>query len=88
MPSPDRVLSLVLVSATIAFLFLMSNVAILGWGQQSYIFWILLALIMVYPELASEDKRQPRLSSIALPDSSTYQVPSPSLPAWNTVSGN
>lgn len=54
MPRPQNVLCLVLVSAAIAFFFLMTNVAILGWGQQSYMFWIFLSLMMIYPSLAEE----------------------------------
>lgn len=34
-----------------AFYFLMTNVAIFGWGQQTYIYWIIVALAMKCPAL-------------------------------------
>jgi hypothetical protein len=43
-------LGLVLFVNICAFAFLMTNVAILGWGQQNYILWILIALSMTYAQ--------------------------------------
>ena len=34
-----------------AFYFMMTNVAIFGWGQQSYLLWLVLAMSLVYPRL-------------------------------------
>lgn len=36
-----------------AFFFLMTNVAIYGWGQQSYLLWIILATASIYPQLVT-----------------------------------
>src|SRR5260370_6542077 len=52
MPSPANSLCLVLFVNICAFCFMMTNVAILGWGQQNYLLWILIAIAMIYPSLA------------------------------------
>lgn len=36
------------------FSFLMTNVELFGWGQQSYVFWILVALAMSRPRLSQQ----------------------------------
>lgn len=51
MPHPLNLLPLVLFTSLTAFCFLMTNVALLGWGQQTYMFWILLSAAMIYPRL-------------------------------------
>ena len=48
---PTNCLSLVLLTNMLAFYFLMTNVAIYGWGQQSYMLWIVIAVSMIYPRL-------------------------------------
>ncbi len=48
---PDKYLSLVFLTNIVTFSFLMTNVAIWSWGQQSTMFWILLALSVCYPRL-------------------------------------
>jgi hypothetical protein len=47
---------------------MMTNVAILGWGQQNYLLWILIAIAVVYPTLALPETISPetRLSSDVL----------------------
>lgn len=50
MASPANTLCLVLFVNILAFSFMMTNVEIF-WGQQSYMFWILIALNMTYPAL-------------------------------------
>jgi hypothetical protein len=52
MPRPGRDLLGVLFISQVAFLFMMTNVACYGWGQQSSMYWILVALAMAYPRLA------------------------------------
>ncbi len=47
-----RRLPILFLSNMCAFYFLMTNVAIYGWGQQSYMLWIILAMATVYPTLA------------------------------------
>lgn len=51
LPRPANSLCMVLLANMLAFYFLMTNVAIYGWGQQSYMLWILIALAMVQPRL-------------------------------------
>jgi hypothetical protein len=46
---PANFLCLVLLTNMLAFYFLISNVAIYGWGQQSYMLWIVIALSVTYP---------------------------------------
>ena len=49
---PDQLVCMVFVVSTLLFCFMMSNVAIFGWGQQSYMLWIGLALTVTCPRLA------------------------------------
>lgn len=48
-------LALVLGLNTLIFLFQMSNVAILGWGQQTILLWMVVPLTMIYPSLCESD---------------------------------
>jgi hypothetical protein len=54
-PKPENLPSVVLFVNICAFLFLMTNVAILGWGQQSYMAWIVVAMAMIYPGLVEKE---------------------------------
>jgi uncharacterized membrane protein len=66
--------ALVLFVSMCAFSFLMSNVALYGWGQQSYMMWIMVALCMRLPRLrASEPNRA--------------SLPAPTAAAVPTISG-
>ncbi|HEY6272602.1 MAG TPA: O-antigen ligase family protein [Terriglobales bacterium] len=55
LPSPANSLCLVLFVNICAFCFMMTNVMLFGWGQQAYILWILIALVMVYPRLVQAE---------------------------------
>ena len=50
--NPDTLLCMALVISILMFCFMMTNVAIMGWGQQSYMLWIILALTVTYPRVA------------------------------------
>jgi hypothetical protein len=50
-------LSLILLANLCAFSFLMSNVALFGWGQQSYMLWILLAMAMSLSKFVGAEGR-------------------------------
>ena len=50
--SEDRQLPLLFACNMGAYYFLMTNVAIYGWGQQSYVLWIIVAMASLYPQLA------------------------------------
>jgi O-antigen ligase len=52
---PSQQLCLVLFLSLMTFLFQMTNVGILGWGQQSILLWIIMALIMVHPSLYTSE---------------------------------
>jgi hypothetical protein len=54
-PKPANLPSVVLFVNICAFMFLMTNVAILGWGQQSYMAWIVVAMAMIYPGLVEKE---------------------------------
>ncbi len=61
LPGPDRNVSLVFFTNGLAFCFLMSNVAIYGWGQNAYMFWIVAAMSVAYARLrapATAEARQ------------------------------
>jgi hypothetical protein len=51
MQKPRNMLYLVLFSNVCAFSLLMTNVQLFGWGQQSFVLWILIALIMTYRDV-------------------------------------
>ena len=56
---PDaKGLALAMALAVGAFSFMMTNVEIYGWGQQNYMLWILVAMIMVSPRLVKTLKTQ------------------------------
>jgi hypothetical protein len=40
------------------FLFQMTNVAILGWGQQTILLWIVIAMTMTFPAICSPETEQ------------------------------
>lgn len=54
-----------------AYYFLMTNVAIYGWGQQSYILWIVLAMASIYPAIMRAESAQ----------SEALNEPAPAVPA-------
>ena len=59
LPKPYDQLSLMLFVNIMAFCFMMTNVAIYGWGQQNYILWIMVALGVVYPRLVQAQDGAP-----------------------------
>jgi len=67
LPSPANSLFVVFFANICAFCFLMTNVQIWGWGQQNYLLWIGVALMMIYPGLEHEgDAGQQRLELIPM----------------------
>jgi len=68
LPKPGRLLCLVLFINMVAFYFMMMSVMCYGWGQQSYMFWILVALSVTYPRLI-------RNETLSKDEVSTEQVP-------------
>jgi hypothetical protein len=55
MAAPYDFLSLILFCNLVAFCFMMTNVAILGWGQQTYMLWFIVAISAVYPQLVQSE---------------------------------
>ncbi|HUY14103.1 MAG TPA: O-antigen ligase family protein [Terriglobia bacterium] len=55
LPPPYGELSLSFFIVIAAFCFMMTNVAIYGWGQQSYFLWIVFALSEVLPSCVPEE---------------------------------
>jgi hypothetical protein len=55
LPKPANLLCLALFINLVAYIFLMVSVMNFGWGQQTYMLWIILALSMVYPRLAGTE---------------------------------
>jgi hypothetical protein len=64
---PFSDLPLVLLCNMLAFYFLMSNVAIYGWGQQSYMLWIAIALGTLEPALFRLGAAEPVRTAPASP---------------------
>ena len=65
-PSPGDSLCLALFANICAFCFLMTNVELFGWGQQAYMLWILVALVMIYPRLEQTSSVTVAHSDLAL----------------------
>jgi hypothetical protein len=55
MEGSDQQLCLVLFTTMFTFLFQMTNVAILGWGQQTILLWIVIAMTMTFPAVCSPE---------------------------------
>jgi hypothetical protein len=51
---PRNQICLLIFANLSAFYFEMTNVAILGWGQQTILLWVLIAMTMIYPSLPDE----------------------------------
>lgn len=54
-PKPANLLCLVLFVNLVAYIFMMISVENFGWGQQSYMLWILMAFSMVYGDLVRSE---------------------------------
>jgi hypothetical protein len=58
---PTNQICILLFVNLFAFYFEMTNVAILGWGQQTILLWLMIALVMIYPALADSEAASPTL---------------------------
>src|SRR5579875_603865 len=67
--APDKSIYLIAFVNLTAFAFLMSNVELWGWGQQSYMFWIVVAIAMSNPARLQVGRR---ITSPRLPDSLAF----------------
>jgi hypothetical protein len=56
LPKPDNYLCAILFANICAFCFMMTNVAIFGWGQQTNMLWVVIAIAMVYPRLVLKER--------------------------------
>ncbi len=76
MPEPSNQLSLVLLINICAFSFLMTNVAIFAWGQQAFMFWVIVALSAIYPKLIRAEKLAANMepSTVAIHGAGPAQV--------------
>jgi len=55
LPRPPNLLCLVLLVNQVAFAFMMMSVGNWGWGQQTFMIWIIFALAMTYPRLVRSE---------------------------------
>jgi O-Antigen ligase len=58
MEGANQQLCLVLLTSLMTFLFQMTNVAILGWGQQTILLWIVIAMTMTFPAICASEIEQ------------------------------
>lgn len=63
LPDSQRSYYLVLFANLGAFCFLMTNVELFGWGQQSYMLWVILALAMIHPRLSGAELELTQVAS-------------------------
>lgn len=66
LPKPTNLLCLVLFINLVAFVFMMVSVMNWGWGQQTYMVWIILALCMVYPGLTQNESSSRQIAVVPL----------------------
>ena len=57
LPFPRNQVCLLIFANLSAFYFEMTNVAILGWGQQTILLWVLIAMTVIYPALPEETEQ-------------------------------
>jgi hypothetical protein len=67
LPSPANRLCIVLFVNLGAFCFMMANVAIFRWGQQAIMFWIIMALAMLYPYLLNPNEQPAAAQTVPNP---------------------
>jgi O-Antigen ligase len=65
MDPSNRQLCLILFVNIATFLFQMTNVAILGWGQQTILLWVVIAMTMVYPAVSASEADTQMLTETA-----------------------
>jgi O-antigen ligase len=60
---PEKYLSLTLLACLVSYYFMMTSVAMYAWGQEGYMLWILIALVMAHDRLLrrSECNRKAKL---------------------------
>lgn len=57
LPKPYNQLCMVFAVNLVAFFFQMTNVYLFGWGQQTIMLWMIVALSMIYPYLVITEQR-------------------------------
>jgi hypothetical protein len=67
-PPPANSLCLVFMVSIGAYAFMMLSVEDFGWGQQTFMLWMILAMSVVYPRLASSGASLGKRSFQALPE--------------------
>lgn len=78
---PGNVLCLVFFINIAAFAFMMVSVMNWGWGQQTYMIWIVFALAMAYPRLEQRARELPRGRN---DETTSYETLVSSEPAWES----
>ncbi|MBZ5641963.1 MAG: O-antigen ligase family protein [Acidobacteriia bacterium] len=69
LPKPANLPCVVLLVNICAFVFQMTNVDILSWGQQTYMSWIVVAMAMIYPSLVEQEalvEQEPETENIGM----------------------
>ena len=56
LPAPDNAICMIFLVNIATFCFMMTNVAIFGWGQENIMFWIVVALAMIYPYVVKVER--------------------------------
>jgi len=56
LPSPENAICMIFLVNIATFCFMMTNVAIFGWGQENIMLWIVMALAMIYPYLVRSER--------------------------------
>ena len=58
LPAPENAICMIFLVNIATFCFMMTNVAIFGWGQENIMFWIVTALAMVYPYILKSERNR------------------------------
>lgn len=68
LPAPDNAVCMIFFVNIATFCFMMTNVAIFGWGQENIMFWIVVALAMIYPYLVKSERAKKSATILVCPD--------------------
>jgi len=69
LPKPAKYLAVAMLTSILVFYFEMTSVAIWAWGQQTYMFWIIVGLTFIYPQLVAAEgvsQEKPAVARVSL----------------------
>lgn len=65
LPAPSKYLAIALLTSIWVFYFEMVSVAIWSWGQQTYMFWMIVGIASIYPHLVAAESVEQEKAGVA-----------------------